>query len=107
MRCWIGLVVFAAIGVGAPPQPSLTSTVNQYCVGCHNEKLKTAGLALDPSHVADHPADWEKAVRKLRARYMPPVGLPRPDDRTYDSLVASVEQTLDQAAAAKPNPGRT
>ena len=84
-----------------------TAVVNQYCVGCHNEKAKIGGLALDPNHIADRPADWEKAVRKLRARYMPPAGLPRPDEHTYETLVASIEGTLDHAAAAKPNPGRT
>lgn len=105
-RCrWVACVLFAAIRVGncQPVAPAF----NQYCAGCHNEKVKAAGLALDPGHIADRPADWEKAVRKLRARYMPPAGLPRPDERTYDALVASLETTLDRAAAAKPNPGRT
>ncbi len=105
-RCrWVACVLFAAIRVGncQPVAPAF----NQYCAGCHDEKVKAAGLALDPGHIADRPADWEKAVRKLRARYMPPAGLPRPDERTYDALVASLETTLDRAAAAKPNPGRT
>src|SRR5690242_21354019 len=38
---------------------------------------------------------------------MPPAGLPRPDERTYDALVAGLENALDSAAAANPNPGRT
>ena len=56
--------------------------MNQYCITCHSEKLKTAGLVLenrDYSHVPEDAEVWEKVVRKLRAGEMPPVGLPRPD----------------------------
>ncbi len=84
--------------------------INRYCVGCHNDKLKTAGLVLNTvsvEHVDQNPEVWEKVVRKLRARYMPPYGLPRPDERTYDSLVSYLDTSLDAAAAATPNPGRT
>ena len=105
MRRWVCLVFITVVRAASPPVPA--AAVTQYCAGCHNEKLKTAGISLDPEHIAEHPADWEKAVRKLRARYMPPPGLPRPDEATYNSLVASLETTLDRAAAAKPNPGRT
>src|SRR5438128_11186389 len=84
------------------------AAVDRYCVGCHNSNLKTAGLALDTigaESVDRHPEAWEKVVRKLRARYMPPPGVPRPDERTYDALVSSLETSLDPAAAANPNPG--
>src|SRR5262249_24674744 len=84
--------------------------ISQYCIGCHNAKLKTAGLALDTisaDRVSQHPEVWEKVIRKLRARYMPPAGLPRPDERTYDAVVSSIENSLDRTAAASPNPGRT
>jgi len=83
---------------------SVPAVVQQYCAGCHNEKVKSGGLALDATHIASRSADWEKAVRKLRARHMPPVGLPRPDDATYNAVVASLEKTLD---GLKPDPGRT
>ncbi len=55
--------------------------LNQYCVTCHNQKLKTAGLELDKldtAHVADHAEKWELVVRKLRSGMMPPSGMPRP-----------------------------
>ncbi len=84
--------------------------INQYCVGCHNDKVKTAGLALesmDPARVGDHAEAWEKVVRKLRGRMMPPIGRPRPDEAAYNSLVSSLETSLDRSAAANPNPGRT
>src|SRR5437899_6510188 len=57
--------------------------------------------------MSQHPEEWEEADRKLRARHMPPPGLPRPDERTYDVLVSSLETSLDRAAALHPNPGRT
>jgi len=95
----------------APSSASLPRTVvNQYCVGCHNEKLKVGGLVLDTissDSISQHPEEWEKVVRKLRGRYMPPAGLPRPDEQTYNAVVTSLVTSLDTAAAAKPNPGRT
>ena len=84
--------------------------LNQYCVTCHNEKTKTAGLMLDKLDV-DHPGDnaetWEKVVRKLRAGMMPPSGVRRPERSVIDSFASSVETKLDLAAAARPNPGKT
>src|SRR5215813_8873349 len=92
-----------------PETSSPRAVLNTYCVTCHNQKLSTADLMLDKAkvdHPAENPAIWEKVLRKLRAREMPPFGRPRPDDATYDSVVAFRETALDQAAEAKPNPGR-
>jgi hypothetical protein len=99
-------VVFlaATAGTGAAQTPA----INQFCLGCHNAKVRTGGLALDTvSDVSRNPEEWEKVVRKLSARVMPPIGLPRPDERTYNVLLSSLETTLDNAAHAHPNPGRT
>ena len=61
-----------------------------------------------PADVAQQPEIWEKVVRKLRARQMPPVGRKeRPDEATYDATVRLLETSLDRAAVAHPNPGRT
>jgi hypothetical protein len=57
--------------------------------------------------VAAHPGVWEKVVRKLAARQMPPLGRRRPDEQTYVSFVAALEAELDRVAAARPDPGRT
>jgi hypothetical protein len=54
-----------------------------------------------------HTEVWEKVVRKLTARQMPPLGKARPDERTYESIVAALQSELDKIAAAAPNPGRT
>src|SRR5439155_18459849 len=61
------------------PQPAL---LNQYCITCHNQRAKTAGLALDTmdfEHVGKDAAVWEKVVRKIRTGMMPPSGASRPE----------------------------
>ena len=94
------------------PDPAAASrtVLRRYCIGCHNGRTLTAGLALDTvdlAQVGDHADLWEKVVRKLRAGLMPPAGRPRPDEATYDRVSAWLETELDSAAAARPNPGRT
>jgi cytochrome c551/c552 len=84
------------------------AVVNRYCVTCHNNRLKTGGLALEGLTVAQagqQPQVWEKVVRKVRTGMMPPANSPRPDRATLDGLAAAVEATIDRAAAAAPNPG--
>jgi mono/diheme cytochrome c family protein len=95
-------------GTAAAPQPS-RAVFDKYCVGCHNQRVKTAGLALDaldPAQVGEHAEAWEKVVRKLRTGAMPPPGRPRPDKALTASVAASLEAGLDRAAAEHPNPGR-
>jgi hypothetical protein len=98
------LLVAASLCAQTPAEEQL---VQRYCLGCHNSKLNTAGLSLESLSIEAHPGEWEKVVRRLRARQMPPAPLPRPDEASYQSLVRSLENTLDRSAAAKPNPGRT
>jgi hypothetical protein len=89
------------------PQRALLDT---YCVGCHNEKVRSGGLSfesIDLTNVAARADTWERVVRKLRMRTMPPVGRPRPDPSAYSSLASWLEAEIDRAAAAHPNPGRT
>jgi hypothetical protein len=93
----------------ATPAASYRAILNQYCVTCHNERLKTAGLMLDQLDVASVSAGaeiWEKVVRKLRSRAMPPVGAPRPEEAFYDSFATYLETEIDRAAETRPNPGR-
>ena len=89
---------------------SYRKVIDQYCVTCHNDTLKTANLALDKANLndlGDNPALWEKVLLKLQTRSMPPVGLPRPDDDFYISLAGHLETNLNAMVAARPNAGRT
>jgi len=125
-RCWLPVpfLVGGLVGVDwaqqptKPPPPAkaqleratVKQFVTQHCIKCHNSDDKRGGLALDAISSEDvdaHPQVWEKVVRKLVARQMPPVGRPRPDERAYESVVAALEAALDRAAAARPDPGRT
>src|SRR5580698_3685120 len=104
----------AASPQSAPSSSSASSvsyraTLDKYCVTCHNQRLKTAGLTLDTldlAKVSDSAETWEKVVRKLRTGTMPPQPARRPDHATYESLISWLEVDLDRAAAARPNPGR-
>ncbi len=107
------ILSIAAVAMFAQQPQALSNgpqaLLNQYCVTCHNTKLKTGGLALDQldlHKVAPNAETWEKVVRKLRAGMMPPAGAPRPDRHALDALAGAVEEALDGAAAANPNPGR-
>ena len=109
-RRLLAFVSALLLGVGyAETSEAQRAVLNQYCVTCHNEKLRTAGLLLDNAdvdHPAVNPAIWEKVIRKLRTREMPPPRMPRPDAGTYDALASYLENALDQAAQERPNPGR-
>ena len=92
--------------VPAPVSPR--EVVDRYCVSCHNQRLQTGGLALDTldaTNVDAHADVWEKVVRKLRTRVMPPVGARRPDEATYRAVVEALETSLDRGGAAHPSPG--
>jgi hypothetical protein len=98
-----------AAGAAAREVPEHQQTVNTYCLTCHNDRSKTGGLTLDGMSLANAAASpdvWEKVVRKVNAGMMPPAGMPRPDAATRDRLVGWLEDTLDRAALASPNPGR-
>ena len=104
----VAFVVPVAAQQASPATP--TAVLDRYCKGCHNDRTKAAGFSVTTDTLKtpeDNPAAWEKIVTKLRHRYMPPVGLPRPDERTYEAVVASLETALDRHAAAHPSPGRT
>src|SRR5689334_4617998 len=116
---WLVVVLAGGSWLHAAPQTSSVPTesdaskyravVTRYCIGCHNEKLKTAGLMLDKmnfANISEGGEVWEKVIRKLRAEAMPPAGMPRPDKSTYQDFASYLESELDRASAAKPNPGR-
>jgi mono/diheme cytochrome c family protein len=98
----------ATKGKAATPSAPHKALVDRYCVGCHNSRLKTAGLALDTLNLASVGPDaeiWEKAARKLRAGMMPPPGAPQPDRAAVTAIVNYLETSLDRYAVTNPNPG--
>ncbi|RPI51167.1 MAG: DUF1592 domain-containing protein, partial [Acidobacteria bacterium] len=106
-----------AISFAQAPTPSpvpaaanpAAATLSKYCITCHNEKRKVAGLTIDKldlQNVATDAEAWEKVARKFRTHEMPPPGMPRPDNATYAAMTAHLERALDAAAAANPEPGR-
>ncbi len=119
----LGIAIFVA-GLMAGSTPALAqqtaastpgtaeefkAVFTRYCFTCHNERLKTADLILSQANVDDPIASadvWEKVIGKLRGRWMPPMGMPRPDDATYEAILKYLITELDDAAAAHPNPGR-
>ena len=96
--------------VPVPPDARVETqaAIAKYCTTCHNERLKTAGLSLDPTGVA-HPGDqsetWEKVLRQLRAGTMPPPGAARPPQAFYTRASDYLARELEASAAARPNPG--
>jgi len=89
---------------------TVSALVNQYCADCHDWEVRKGELVLLSLNLDDltqHPETWEKVVRKLRTRQMPPVGKDRPDERTYDDAVSRLASSLDRVAAKNPNPGPT
>ncbi len=103
----IALVVsLVPAGFAASPY---RQTLDSYCVTCHNQRLKTGGLALDvldPDQAPSQAETWEKVVKRLRTRSMPPPGVRRPEAAIYEAMASRLEAQLDHAAAASPYPGR-
>ena len=119
LRRWVfGWLLAVSLGVSyhqtvsaqiSEPVASHRAVLNRYCVTCHNQELKTAGLMLDNidvENISEGAQVWEKVLDKLRAGAMPPAGMPRPDKSTSDALVAWLETELTREAVANPNPGR-
>jgi Protein of unknown function (DUF1592)/Protein of unknown function (DUF1588)/Protein of unknown function (DUF1585)/Protein of unknown function (DUF1587)/Protein of unknown function (DUF1595)/Planctomycete cytochrome C len=100
---WVS--VWAALASAQTPRAFLDT----YCVTCHNQKLHTAGLALDTvdlNRPAANAEVLEKVIGKLRAGSMPPPKMPRADAATYRAIAAKLENDIDQATLSHPDPGR-
>ena len=114
-------VILAAVGIAAlstatawaqtgssavAPQHAL---VNQYCAGCHNDRLRSGNFSwtkIDLAHPEQNSEDTEKAINMLRVGMMPPPGMPRPSEAARSSLIHYLETSIDKASVANPDPGR-
>lgn len=105
------LSLLAASSISAAePDAGTRKLIQAYCIDCHDDATAKGGLSLEslnPASPVAHADAWEKVVRKLAHRQMPPIGEARPDDAAYTQVVAYLQQSLDRAAAQAPNPGRT
>ena len=108
----IGLAGTVCVSIAAAQTTDTSqqrALLDKYCVTCHNQRLKTAGLLLDKANLDDISGAseiWEKVARKIQTGQMPPAGLPRPDHATADEFASWLQTNLDRAAEAHPNPGR-
>src|SRR5947207_3331112 len=103
------VLALSNVETAAQQKDPARGVLDQYCVTCHNEKLRTAGLALDKldvMHPNSNAESWERVIEKLRAGSMPPPGRPRPDTATYRAVATWLENEIDRSVTANPNPGR-
>ena len=101
-------VVQLAAGAGDVRPAANEDLVEEYCVGCHNERRLLGNMSLEEFDAADPVANApvaEKMIRKLRAGMMPPPGQRRPPQDEVIAFVRGMEEKLDAAAARSPNAG--
>lgn len=108
------LAAFAVSGLvngiaAAPRSVEPRPVIDRHCTGCHSTRVESGGVVLDASAKTppENPELWEKVVRKLDHRHMPPLGMPRPDEQTYNAVVRSLTASLDESYTKRPKPGRT
>lgn len=114
-QCGVLVVAFAAMAAASAARSADAATqtkdmLGRYCLDCHSDDTKKGDLSLeglDPRSPAAQAEVWEKVIRKLRHRQMPPADEPHPDEASYRAVVAHLETTIDRAAARRPQPGRT
>lgn len=96
--------------LSAAETPAPRVLIETYCVTCHAAEQPRGGLNLADvlaEEPARHPEVWEKVMRRLRGRQMPPAGRSRPTEAEYAEVVERLETALDRAAVERSNPGRT
>lgn len=112
MRYFVPVLTLALAVDAAAWQPPVAtpqrSLVNQYCVACHSDQLRTADISLEGLDIAkagENPAVWEKVLHKVRANEMPPAGMPRPEATASKAFTSYLQSELDRYAALHPDPG--
>src|SRR5258708_5393660 len=106
------LLTPSAVALAQDSKPAIGEQgafLKKYCVTCHSDKVRSAGLSLESVNLSDVTQSGEaleKVVRKLASGSMPPPSAPKPAKATAEAFLTSLETSLDQAAAARPNPGR-
>ena len=112
MSTVVSLLVAASLNpataAGSSPN-TRQALLDQYCISCHGQKSKTAGILLEnskPEHPDFSPELWEKVIRRLQAGEMPPAGMPRPDPVALKAFTAALTNDLDADSLKRPYAGR-
>src|SRR5580765_7295062 len=98
-----------SVPAAAASSDTYRAVVDQYCAGCHNDRVKSGGFSwnsVDLAHPERSAELMEKAIRKLRAGLMPPPGRPRPDATTVQNFAFFLETSIDHGAQNNPYIGR-
>lgn len=114
-RTLVKALGMAGFFLGTFPEVALCAepwrvVLGNYCLDCHDGDSEKGGLNLEAlldSEMAPHAGDWERVLRQVEARQMPPIGKDRPGEGDYEDTVAALSTELDAVAVAHPNPGRT
>ncbi len=104
----VGVWLALASGLFDRGLAATQSAIGAHCLDCHDDITQSGGLVLDPATLEDiggHAEVWEKVVRKVSDRAMPPPEEPRPPERDYLTIERFLVRELDALAAARPNPG--
>src|SRR4030095_13354301 len=89
----LGSIPTALLAQNTATQPAPSAVIKTYCISCHTGRAPAGRLSLDQldaNQPSGDPETWERVVRQLRARTMPPMGAPRPDTKTYESTIAAL-----------------
>ena len=95
--------------VAAEDAANLPALLDEYCIDCHDGGIKKGGLDLEAiaeDGIGEHAEIWEKVIRRMDARQMPPADEVRPDEATYDATLSALIEYLDGKANAAPDPGQ-
>lgn len=110
LKVLLGGLLLSGVAEGVPEEWAVL--LESYCFDCHDGASKKGGVDFeavleDEQALEKHSEVWERAVRQLQARMMPPIGKKRPSEAAYDKFTGSLIETLDAQAEKHPNPGRT
>jgi hypothetical protein len=122
------IVIALALGCAAMASPLMAQTgsaasrtaeadksrafVNKYCIACHSKRAANpaeAPVNLESASFDDllgHAETWERVLRKLSVRAMPPPGVPRPPEAEYAAFTSWLAASLDRAWEGHSTPGR-
>lgn len=99
-----------ALETTTPDITKHSDLINSYCTECHNFEDWAGSLDFELLNLEDAVADaetWEKVMRKFRGNLMPPQGNPRPSEESRQAFVSWLQDTIDSATLANPNPGKS